>query len=305
MKKIMIFAVLMCGFSTAYSQITQEMYDVKVTEIANLIRQLEDADANKNEMIATLQVTINALRDSIMTLRRDLSSLERYKSQQKAIEARFIMKNDSIILLETQLLEKGKQIDLIQQQGDQKAREEKEQGRLEALSNVYDTYKKPFDDLIKLSTKQSAERDLLLVGNDEALRKKLQDLQQYFTAQQVLFEQYSEQKIHAVQAQIDNLEQTALVKSMNVNLSRYNTCNNGLRKTIQEILKIDRENIGNTENARKRKMELISYAISRYFYEYPAFSFNNYPYLTNIIWEIWTRKQKNVDTDISNLLEKL
>jgi hypothetical protein len=331
MKKIIIAVMFVCGFSAAYSQTTitidQNDYNKMLLDNDSLHKALNiERDRltgstklhqdSISRLIATHKAEVAELNKKLSKAEKDLVNANKkvaaldknaVKTERDNLQKQVdILKSDTATL-QKQLSEKDGQLANAQIEHEAKILEAKEHGRAEALSNLIDAYTKPFDDLIKSSTKQSVERDLLLVDNDndEATRKKLQDLQKYFDAKQILSEPYSEQKVDTAQTQISTLEQTEFVKELAVQLKKYKSCNEGLKSAVNELLEIDRKFAANNDNTQKTKMQDIAYAISRYFYDYPSFSFSNYPYLTNVIWEIWTKKQKDANADISDLLEKL
>ena len=122
---------------------------------------------------------------------------------------------------------------------------------------------------------------------------------------QVLSEQYNEDKVKSAKTQTDSLEQTELVKYLTDKLVKYKLCNDGLKDMIKEICEKDRTFIANDPYSQDTKKADVSSIISRYFYDYPSFSFADYPYLSDIVLEIMKRKQKDANTKILDLPEKL
>lgn len=313
MKKIMISLMFACCLSAAYSQqitIDSKDYNKIFSENDSLKERIKDCDnqiaawkkllaekeknlADANKKIANADKKIDDLNKNKVKIERD--SLQ---NQVGALKA-------NIETLRGELSGKDRQIAGIQTESKIKIREAEERGKAEILSKALGVYKKPFDELIKSSSRQSAERDLLLAGNDAAARKTLRNLQSYFAARQVLTERYSEQAVTAAQKQISALEQTELVKELAVQLEDYGLFNDGLKDVINEIIEIDRQFTANSATAQKAKMQEISHAISKYFYDYYSFSFGNYPCLAGVILEICRRKHKHADTDIKDLLNKL
>lgn len=308
MKKIIVLALLFCGVCSAYSQITQEMYDKKVEEIVNLKKQLEDAATSHNNMVATSQSVLKSLKDTINELKIDLSKLEKYKTEKKTIDAQFQQKNDSIVLLKTQLSEKDKQIATTKQQGDQKARDEKERGKVEALASIVNSYKnRQFDDLIKSSTKLSVERDRQLVGNNGEVKPILNDLSVYFNAEEWLAKKFDAAAIKNTLTQLNQIKQkSALLDKLKDNLEYYQDFNNALKETIGNLVNLDkRKEAGDDAEIQKLKLQEIAtiFEVNKYIYNY--YDYANYPHLSNIVLEIIKRKQSNADADITDLLQKL
>jgi hypothetical protein len=325
MKKVMILAIFACDFSAAYSQDLIEnvvkqvvvIYGLK-KEVKSLTsqseRQLRFSNDGISRLIATHKSEVDNLNKKVANAEKGLAAASKKvtaldKNKVKAERDNLQKLVDTLqadtAALNKKLAEKEGELAAAKTEANAKIREAKEQGCAEALANVFDAYTKPFNELIKSSTPQSVERDLLLVGNNESAKKKLQDLQKYFAAKQVLSKPYSEQKVHTAQLQISALEQTELVKHLAAKLGKYKLCSDGLKDVINEILDIDRKFVGNDEDTQKTKMQDISYALTRYFYDYPSFSFTDYPCLSDIVSEIMKRKQEDANTDISDLLVKL
>lgn len=305
MKKIIVLALLFCGVCSAYSQITQEMYDKKVEEIANLKKQLEDAATNHNNMVATSQSVLKSLKDTINVLKSNLASLEKYKSQKKTIDVQLTTKSDSITLLKNQLVEKDKQIATTKKQGDQKAREEKEKGKAEALASIVNSYKnRQFDDLIKSSTKLSVVRDMQLVGNNAEVKPILNDLSVYFNAEELLAKKFDAAAIKNAQTQLNQIKQkSALLDKLKDNIEYYQDFNNELKETIGKLVDLDERKTANDAGTQKQKFNDIISELSNYMYNY--YDYGNYPYLSDIILEIIKRKKIDANTDITDLLRKL
>ena len=171
-------------------------------------------------------------------------------------------------------------------------------------SQIAQTYNRPFDELIRFSTKQSVERDLLLIGNNETAKKRLQNLQIYFAAEQLLSERFNEQRVNAAQNQLASIEQSELVKNLADRLRMYNLLNDGLRTTINRIIDIDRRFVANDDYTQDLKLRDILAELAWYFRNF-RFNFTDYPYLRDIVLEIMTLKQRDANADIRHLLEKL
>ena len=292
---------------SGHSQITQEMYDKKVEEIAILKKQLEDATTNENNLSAYFQNILKTQTDTIKILNSNLSSLEKYKSQKKIIDTLLKTKSDSITLLKAQLLDKDEQITTIRQQVIQRAQQEKEQGKQEALIKLLNTYKKPFDDLIKSSSKESIQRDMLLVGDDAEVKQILNELQIYFDAKELIAKKFDDVQIKNAQTQVKQIRQkSTLLDKLEETVGKYQIFNNGLKEVIDELVTLDnRESVaGMDEEIQKQKFNKIMSEISAYIFNYD-FNLMDYPYLSDIILEIIKRKQPNADANITDLLNKL
>jgi predicted RNase H-like nuclease (RuvC/YqgF family) len=302
MKKIIVSVLLFCGVYTAYSQITQEMYDRKVEEIVNLKKQLKDAATNNNNMAAI----IKSLKDTINILKNELSDLEKYKSQKEIIDAQLKVKNDSIDLLKKQFSAQKEETQEVKRTGEQKAREEKENGKNEALSNVVNVYKnKQFDDLINSSTKQSVQRDMQLVGNNAEVKMILSALEKYFNAKDLLSKKFDEIQIQNAQNRLNQITQKSNgLDLLKEDVEYYKVFNTALKGTIKKLVDLDKRKVaaGDTEIQKLKFNDIVS-ELSNYMYNY--YSYGNYPYLSNIVLEIIKRKKPNADADITDLLNSL
>ena len=111
--------------------------------------------------------------------------------------------------------------------------------------------------------------------------------------------------LKTAQTQISSLEQSENVKKLTGRLSDYLLCKDGLKKTIDNILVIDKETIAlDDDNIQEKKLQEILSELAWYIFNYD-FNFTEYPYLSDIVLDIIKQKQKNADADISLLKAKL
>ena len=87
-------------------------------------------------------------------------------------------------------------------------------------------------------------------------------------------------------------------------LSKYKLCSEGLKTTIDKILEIDKKFVANDDYTQKTKLNDVLAEIAWYFRNY-RFNFIDYPYLSEVVLEIIKLKQKDANTDIAILKEKL
>ncbi|NLO69349.1 MAG: hypothetical protein GX102_00015 [Porphyromonadaceae bacterium] len=301
--KIIIIILIVCSVSSAYSQ---DCLD-RVARQAVMIDSLQKANNQSNHLITILQTTQMALSDTIKSLRFDLSSLVNIQLQKDSIDAQLKTKSDSIVLLLNQLSDKDQQIASARQQGDQKARAEYERGKSDGLGIIILSYKKPFDDLIKFSSKESVQRDIQLLGNNQELTPFLDDLQLYFNAIEFLAMKFDVDQIKNAQAQLNQIKQNSvMLDKLKGTISNYQTFNDGLKETLNKIVTLDqRESVaGMGHEIQNLKFNKILYELSGYIFNYD-FNFLDYPYLSEIVLEIIKRKQPNPDADVADLLNKL
>jgi len=264
-------------------------------EIAKLNEQLKVLEIEKSE----LNKKIKTLESTVAELNKNKIKVERDNLQAKC---------DSLILKVTELNNlistKDKQIAQEKELGQQKSIQEKEKGKSEILNQIIQTYNKPLDELIINTTLKSVERDMSIVGDKTVVKQKLLNLQKYFNSEQVLNEKYSEQKVENAITQLKSIEQTELMLKLSDKLSKYKLCNDGLKTTIDKILEIDKKFVANDEYTQKTKLNDVLAEIAWYFRNY-RFNFIDYPYLSEVVLEIIKLKQKDANTDIAILKEKL
>lgn len=321
MKKIIVVILIMFGVSNAYTQ--DLIKEIQKLTLANdslqkqVIKPLNDSilklnSAHSNE-IAKLNEQLKALENEKSELNKKIKTLEstvaelnknKIKVERDTLQA----KCDSLKLKVTELNNlistKDKQIAQEKELGQQKSIQEKEKGKSEILNQIIQTYNKPLDELIINTTLKSVERDMSIVGDKTVVQQKLLNLQKYFNSEHVLNEKYSEQKVENAITQLKSIEQTELVLKLSDKLSKYKLCNDGLKTTIDKILEIDKKFVANDEYTQKTKLNDVLAEIAWYFRNY-RFNFIDYPYLSEIVLEIIKLKQKDANTDIAILKEKL
>jgi hypothetical protein len=310
MKKNIILFSFLCSFLTVYSQdlvkeiqkltlandsLLKQVIKPKQDSILNLQVQIKKIEKDKDDLnnkIKNLESSVDKLNKDKLKIERD--SLQKYNKNL----------NEEKVKLEKKNSEQEKEIATIKNENLKKEQQKYTEGQQNAYNQIAQTYNKPFDELIKLLTKQTVERDLLLVGNNETVKKKMQNLQKYFVSKQVLEERYNEKKVETAQNQLKDIEQSAFVKDLADKLVDYKLCNDGLKTTINNILKIDKEFSSNDDYTQKTKLQDILFEISGYFRNY-RFNFEDYPYLSGTVLEIMKLKQKDANTDIKYLLDRL
>lgn len=323
MKRVLVISMILFGFSSVFSQdlikpfqrLTIENDSLKKQVIKPLNDSIIKLNSANRSIISEFQVQVKTLEDDKLDLNTKVKNLESQitklnENKVKVERDSFQSKVDSLSIivaeLKTIISKKKSQIINEKQLGLRKSIEEKEKGKQEVLHQIFQAYNKPFDELIKMSTIKSVERDLIIVRDykDEKLREKLVNLQKYFSAEAVLSEKYNERYVNLAQRKIGSLEKTELVINLTDRLNEYKLLNEGLKATIEKILIRDKQMIANTDDDQISKLKIILSKFSWYFREY-RFNFVDYPYLSNIVLEIMKQKQRDANKDISSFLEKL
>lgn len=298
MKKTVLFACfLMClGFQMSAQDATAIKEIQRLTlENDSLKREMEKVRQRNNERLSQYNNSITQLNEENSTLKGQLSKLQDdlEKERKKAEKIKDVKaERDSLMTQNTAL-----QIRL-----DKEKKEQFDAGRKSVLGRIEQAYSSDFDVLVQSTSLKTVQRDLPFV-EDATIKKKMQDLQSYFDAKQVLSEKYDEQKVLAAQSKIKSLSQTNAVKALGESLENYKFSFDALRETINKIKERDQKFIANDDYSEKLKMKEILAELSDYFYNY-SFDFAEYPYLSGIVMEIINRKQKDANADISDLMEE-
>jgi len=321
MKKVIVFILVIFCCSSAYTQ--DLIKEIQKLTLANdslqkqVIKPLNDSimklnSARKAEIVK-LQEQVNFLRNDSIESNAKVKNLEssiadlnknKVKIERDNLQTTVDSLSATVADNEKIISQKNEQIAQEKNLCEQKSMQDKEKGKQEALNPIIQAYNKPFDELIISSTKQTVERDLLIVGSNIDLQKKLLDLQKYFSAEQGLREQYNEQKVVTAKNELTSIEQTELVLNLTDKLSYYKLCSDGLKTTIEKILEIDKQFVANDEYTQETKLNDVLNELAWYFRNY-RFNFTDNPYLTEIVLEIIKLKQKDANTDIANLKDKL
>jgi hypothetical protein len=320
MKKIVILTLFVSYFSATFSQ--DLLKEIKELTLANdslqkqvikplydSILKLNTANAAEASKVKALDKEKDGLNKKIKDLEKNIADLNKnkVKIERDTLQKQVERLTANLIELNQRISEKDKQIVEEKQNGEQKAKQEKENGKNEALAKIVNSYKgKPFEILIKSSTKLSVQRDIPLVGNNEEMRVILPDLEKYFTAKELLAKKFDAAKIKDAQAQLSQIQQQSeLLDKLKEHIENYQTFNDGLKETIEKIIDLDKRESVTGEEVQKQKFNKILAEISSYIFNY-GFNFMDYPYLSDdIILEIIKRKQPNADANITDILNKL
>jgi len=211
------------------------------------------------------------------------------------------------MFLKIAISEKDKQLTAEKQKGEQKEREKYDAGKNEILVTITNSYKsKSFDELLKSSTKESAQRDLQLFQNQTEIKQILSDIEKFFLSKQLLDTRLDIVQTKNVQNQLAQIrKESVLFSKLKEIIGNYQTFNDGLNETIRKIISLDStESAGKIKQNQKMKFDKILAEVSSYIFNYD-FNFSDYPYLSDVLLEIIKRKQPNPDADISDLLKKL
>lgn len=310
MKKGIVLILILFAFSIAYTQEGLIKTVQKITLENDSLQRVVSTHKNEITQLKGKIEELESKNNNLANKNKDLESrLEKLDKQKiKADRDKLKTNLDSLSQLVGELRDsiekKDKAIETEKKRGEDKSIQEKEKGKQEVLDKIIETYSKPLDSLIKNSTLEIIERDIVIVGNNPVVQKKFKDLRKYFNAELVLSEKFNEEKIENAKNQLNSIEQTELVQKLKKRLDDYTQHNDAMNKTIDKILDIDKKFVANDEDMQKEKFEYILNELAWYFRNYD-FNVTDYPHLTDIVLDIIKRKQRNADADISDLKNKL
>jgi hypothetical protein len=311
-----------CNANAQIDTVFYKEYKRNIIEVEKLKNelQLEKDNASKSilehtKQIQEFQIINNTLqnqnKDLLIELSEEKKKLQELnKSKIKNERDQLIIKIDSLndIISKLNLVCKDYEGKLIEERLISKLEIEKakEKGKNESLKNISKAYiEKSFDELIISTNKEIIKRDLVLLSNNNQTNTILNDLNDYYTALDVISRKYDTEKIKSallLLTKINSKSQT--LKVLADNLDKYADYNNYLKETLLKIINIDSvKDAGINPDRQKSKFNEIMENISDFIYNYDDYT--QYPYLAEIVNEIISRKKDNADKPITDLLLKL
>jgi hypothetical protein len=309
MRKVYFIGVILFCINSAYAQ-QELMKEIKnqAVVIDSLNKAIKtDRDATITNTLQSQKI-LKSLQDSVSVLRIDLSRLVKFRAEKKIIDSQLKTKSDSISGLKNTILEKEKQIVLERNSCELKVKEEYRNGQKSSLASIFNTYKtKSLDDLIQSSTLESVKRDKALLENNTDLNQLFEDLIACFEAKELLKNRIDAAKAKSFQMKLGQIKnKSVVIEKLKSDIENYESFNSGLKESIGKLNVLDnKESVaGMSDDVQKMKYNKILSEISAFIFNYD-FKFNDYPYLSDIVLEIFKRKQPNPDAEISDLMQKL
>lgn len=301
--KITLIIVLFNLFSVFAQQDVMKEFGKQAVAIDSLKKVIKTEKENYKILVDSL----TKKEESIKSLKSILSKLNEFNRDKQKIEALILQKTDSISILKKQI-SATKQLNLNEsKKWEQKIINEKEKVKSEILAKIANTYKnKNFDDLIVSSNKWSIQRDLQLLGENIELKQILMDLNKYFEAKSLLDKPFNVEQKNIFLAELNKIkQQSAILDKLKENLENYQKLDEGLKDFINSISVIDKKETvsGMSREMGQKKLNKILTEISNFIFNYDFYS-NDYPYLSDILFELVKIKVPNPDQDISKLLIK-
>lgn len=302
MKKLFILLLIVVACYPAYSQDCCDKVEKQAVKIYNLEKLVQ----NEKENNQNYQIIVTKYIDTNRLLKAELKMLEQFKDEKKSFDTKLAQKSDSIELIKQIIVAKDRQILVVNQECEKRSGEEKEKGRNDALMDVIDDYnKKNFDTIILFSTRFSVQRDLQLVGSNNAIKELLLDLKIYFDATEILTRRYDALMVgNAVKALNQMKRQSSLLEQLKKDIGSYNEYRESLFRHLSNLCDLDkRKSALNDPEIEKIKFKDVAEIMADYLNSYP--DYKKYPFLSDIVFDIFRRKAEDSDNDITDLLNKV
>lgn len=295
MRKIILYIIALFFVQTVLAQ--QDLID-KVTkqavEIDSLKRAINSLNIVNTTTIKDYEDSLKELNESNVNLLSKVSIIDSLSVLEKSLKSQLIQKSDSIFKLKAFIKEKENML-----------------LTAEAFYKVKDIcaqryLSKDFDELIQSSTLNSIQRDATLLDDNSEVTSILTDLEKYFEAKNAIGLKLDEILLKNSLTDINTIErESTLLNKLRKDIENYPTFADDLKSSIERIIDLDSKEtvIGMNSEIQKMKHAKIMNEISEYIFGFD-FQLVDYPYLSNIIFEVLKEKQPNPDADISFLLKR-
>lgn len=295
MRKIILYIIALFFVQTVLAQ--QDLID-KVTkqavEIDSLKRAINSLNIVNTTTIKDYEDSLKELNESNVNLLSKVSIIDSLSVLEKSLKSQLIQKSDSIFKLKAFIKEKENM--LLTAEAFYKVKD--------ILAQRY--LSKDFDELIQSSTLNSIQRDATLLDDNSEVTSILTDLEKYFEAKNAIGLKLDEILLKNSLTDINTIErESTLLNKLRKDIENYPTFADDLKSSIERIIDLDSKEtvIGMNSEIQKMKHAKIMNEISEYIFGFD-FQLVDYPYLSNIIFEVLKEKQPNPDADISFLLKR-
>jgi len=276
------------------------------------IIQILHTQMSSNSVISQKDEKIQNLRDSISTLKEN-SEKEQKKAELlkkiSTLEKDTFTLNQSVRTLEiiiknlNSLVSQAKQDSI---NSNNKSFSDGENSYIEKLATHYVQRGNDFDSLIKHSNQTSISRDLKLVRNYDSAFLVLNDLDIYFKCLDVLKQPYNKSQVDFSLGRLRQIKRSSnSLNNLRTDISSYIEITKSLNGAIDEISRIDANNVpanGNSQLQKERFSTVIEF-LSNFLYDNEKYA--NYPFLQDVLFNIISRKRVNADARITDLLIKV
>lgn len=311
MKKIFFTLSLFLIVCSSFAQ--QDLInEIKRQAIDSVSKVLIAEREQYNKNLILNQKNLRIMGDSLSSLRLELSKLDKFKTEKKSIEAVLKTKSDSISILKRLIIEKDKVLLNERNNNKTKLKDEYVSGQNAVLQNIINTYNtKTFDELLKTSTIEFVMRDKLLLENNLQTQQLISDLIVCLEAKELFRHKFEATKAKLYQSKLIEIKHKSVVlEKIKSDLEEFQSLNEGLKETVVKLIQFDKDEkkgfsvAGMSLEVQKMKLNKIFDEISLFVFNYD-FKVNDYPFLADVIFEIFKIKQPNPDAEISFLLNKL
>lgn len=295
MRKIILYIIALFFVQTVLAQ--QDLID-KVTkqavEIDSLKRAINSLKIVNTTTIKDYEDSLKELNESNVNLLSKVSTIDSLSVLEKSLKSQLIQKSDSIFKLKA-FIKENESLLLT----------------AEAFYKVKDIcaqryLSKDFDELIQSSTLNSIQRDATLLDDNLEVTSILTDLEKYFEAKNAIGLKLDDILLKNSLTDINKIErESTLLNKLRKDIENYPAFADDLKSSIERIIDLDSKEtvIGMSIEIQKMKHAKIMNEISEYIFGFD-FQLVDYPYLSNIIFEVLKEKQPNPDADISFLLKR-
>lgn len=295
MRKIILYIIALFFVQTVLAQ--QDLID-KVTkqavEIDSLKRAINSLNIVNTTTIKDYEDSLKELNESNVNLLSKVSTIDSLSVLEKSLKSQLIQKSDSIFKLKAFIKEKENM--LLTAEAFYKVKD--------ILAQRY--LSKDFDELIQSSTLNSIQRDATLLDDNSEVTSILTDLEKYFEAKNAIGLKLDDILLKNSLIDINKIErESTLLNKLRKDIENYPAFADDLKSSIERIIDLDSKEtvIGMNSEIQKMKHAKIMNEISEYIFGFD-FQLVDYPYLSNIIFEVLKEKQPNPDADISFLLKR-
>ena len=326
MKKTIVFSLLVLFSSISFAQndlldrIEKQAGKIKeletqITDLENIIKQkdkdIEDIVKQKNKDIESInnkykkcQKDSTSLKNTVDNNTQKIASLEKENNTIKQLQNE---KDEAEKKLKECEDNKEHEIEEIKNECIEKENNSYDQGIKDAYSEIEQNINMDFDQMVQTMSSETINHYISIFKKDANLLDKLNKALIFIEARNLLNKKYDKDSIDEALSKIQNLGiKSELKDDLEEKLKMYGYSNDYLKQTVINIIDKDKKFYANDgdDDTTELKRWLILKEISDFIYNY-SFTFDKYPYLSNIISEILDKKFNDINIDISYILEKL
>ncbi len=290
-----------------FEQIFLENNNLKSELLKEQTKYAELSSAYKKDTIK-LKVQLKDLEKELQNEQKKVNVLNKNKivEERDNLRSKVDSMNTAIIKQIKTIADKDKNVEIEKVNAIIKIEAAKNEGKTEALASILKSYNnRLFDDLIKISSRESVTRDMQIVGDNPDVKTVLHDLFIFFSSKDLLSEKFDATRFNNTQTQLNQIKYPSkLLEALKEDFEYYKDFNTALKETISKVAYLDKTKSANGDSEiQKLKFNEIVIILADYIYNY--YDYSKYPYLSNIINEIVKRKKSNADEDIKDLLNKV